>query len=264
MRVGYMTNGFGPLVGEGAGVTSVKDIRYLTMGDDEEILKKITGVGFKSIEVLEGNLTKYSSDLSVLKDMLQKYSAEMMSVCVGANFIYQDALEDEMFHMEQVAKAGQAVGVTYAALCGGAIRGKGIQDQDYCLLGKGLDMAAKVFAEYGIEASYHPHLGSMAEAPEQVDRLFAETSIKICPTWHTWQPAAGILSRLLKNIMTASPLFTLKDLDDNGFAPLGTGRLDIDGVLDFLKEKGYAGDYLVEVDATREIRCLPARPPMIF
>ena len=47
MRVGYMTNGFGPLVGEGAGVTSVKDIRYLTMGDDEEILKKITGGGIQ-------------------------------------------------------------------------------------------------------------------------------------------------------------------------------------------------------------------------
>ena len=52
MRVGYMTNGFGPLVGDGAGVTSVKDIRYLTMGDDEEILKRITEIGFKSIEVL--------------------------------------------------------------------------------------------------------------------------------------------------------------------------------------------------------------------
>ena len=125
MRVGYMTNGFGPLVGEGAGVTSVKDIRYLTMGDDEEILKKITAVGFKSIEVLEGNLTKYSQDISVLKDMLQKYSAEMMSVCVGANFIYRDALEDEMFHMEEVAKAAKAVGVTYAALCGGRDPRKG-------------------------------------------------------------------------------------------------------------------------------------------
>lgn len=33
MRIGYMTNGFGPLVGDGAGVTSVKDIRYLTMGE---------------------------------------------------------------------------------------------------------------------------------------------------------------------------------------------------------------------------------------
>ena len=153
MRIGYMTNGFGPLVGDGAGVTSVKDIRYLTMGNDEEILKSITEVGFRSIEVLEGNLTKYSNDLSVLKDMLQKYSAEMMSVCVGANFIYQDALEDEMYHMETVAKAAKEVGVTYIGICGGAIRGKGIQEEDYTLLGKGLDMAGHVFAEYG-GASY--------------------------------------------------------------------------------------------------------------
>ena len=87
MRVGYMTNGFGPLVGDGAGVTSVKDIRYLTMGNDEEILKSITEIGFKSIEVLEGNLTKYCGDLSVLKDMLQKYSGEEKRVCGGKNHI---------------------------------------------------------------------------------------------------------------------------------------------------------------------------------
>lgn len=47
MKLGYMTNGFGPLVGEGAGVTSVKDIRYLTLCDDEEVLRKVTGVGFR-------------------------------------------------------------------------------------------------------------------------------------------------------------------------------------------------------------------------
>ena len=40
----------------------------------------------------------------------------------------------------------------------------------------------------------------------------------------------------------------LKDLDENGFAPLGTGSIDINGVLDFLKQKGYNEDYLVEVD----------------
>ena len=41
MKLGYMTNAFGPLVGEGAGVTSVKDIRYLTLCDDEEVLRKV-------------------------------------------------------------------------------------------------------------------------------------------------------------------------------------------------------------------------------
>ena len=248
MRLGYMTNGFGPLVGEGAGVTSVKDIRYLTMGDDEKILKEITNVGFRCIEVLEGNLTKYCEDLSVLKDMLQRYSAEMMSVCVGANFIYQDALEDEMFHMETVAKAAQEIGVTYAALCGGAIRGKGIQKEDYKLLGKGLDMAAKVFGEYGIEASYHPHLGSMAEAPDQIDRLFEETSIKICPDFAHITAGGGNPLEIVKKYYDRISFVHLKDLDEKGFAPLGTGTLDIKGVLDFLKERGYCGDYLVEVD----------------
>lgn len=248
MRVGYMTNGFGPLVGDGAGVTSVKDIRYLTMGNDEEILKSITKTGFKSIEVLEGNLTKYCNDLSVLKDMLQKYSAEMMSVCVGANFIYQDALEDEMFHMETVAKAAKEVGVTYIGICGGAIRGKGIQEEDYALLGKGLDMAEKIFAEYGLEASYHPHLGSMAEAPEQIDKLFSKTSIKICPDLAHLAAGGGDPLDIIKKYYDRISFVHLKDLDDNGFAPLGTGRLDIDGVLDFLKQKKYDGDYLVEVD----------------
>lgn len=143
MKLGYMTNAFGPLVGEGGGVTSIKDIRYLTLCDDEAVLKKITNAGFRYIEVLEGNLTKYGSDIQVLKDMLARYGAGMMSVCVGANFIYPDALEDEMFHMETVAALAEQVGVSYVAFCGGAIRGKGVQTGDYALLAKGLKEAER-------------------------------------------------------------------------------------------------------------------------
>ena len=72
MKLGYMTNGFGPLVGDGAGVTSVKDIRYLTLCDDEEALRKVTKAGFRYIEVLEGNLTNYGGDIAVLTDMLAR------------------------------------------------------------------------------------------------------------------------------------------------------------------------------------------------
>lgn len=109
MKIGYMTNAFGPLVGAGGGVTSVKDIRYVTMTDDEATLEQITKIGFKSIEVLEGNLTNYADDPQVLIDMLAKYGADMMSVCVGANFIYQDALEDEMVHLRAVAEMAAKV-----------------------------------------------------------------------------------------------------------------------------------------------------------
>lgn len=248
MRLGYMTNGFGPLVGDGSGVTSVKDIRYLTICDDEAVLKQITEVGFRCIEVLEGNLTKYAADIQVLKDMLDKYQAEMMSVCVGANFIYKDALEDEMYHMKTVASLAKEVGVSYVGFCGGAIRGKGICDSDYKLLAEGLDEAAKIFEDYGIEASYHPHLGSMAEHPDQIDKLFSLTDIKICPDLAHLAAGGGDPLEIVKKYYDRISFVHLKDLNADGFAPLGTGNVNIDGVIDFLKEKGYTGDYLVEVD----------------
>lgn len=248
MKLGHMTNGFGPLVGDGGGVTSVKDIRYLTMCDDEAALKSITDAGFRSIEVLEGNLTKYGNDIQVLKDMLAKYNAEMMSICSGANFIYKDALEDEMCHMETVASLGEQVGVSYVCFCGGAIRGKGIQDGDYALLAEGLKEAEKIFAAHGIEASYHPHLGSMAEKPEQVDRLFETSDIRICPDIAHLAAGGGDPLEIVKKYYDRISFMHLKDLDENGFAPLGTGKVDVAGVIQFLKEKGYEGDYLVECD----------------
>lgn len=248
MKLGYMTNAFGPLVGDGGGVTSVKDIRYLTICDDAATIEAISKVGFRYIEVLEGNLTKYAGDISVLKDMLARNQMGMMSVCVGANFIYKDALEDEMAHIEAVSAAAEQVGVQYIGICGGAIRAKGIQEGDYKLLAEGLDMARKVIEGHGIKASYHPHLGSMAQAPDQIDRLFSLTDIDICPDLAHIAAGGGDPLAVVKKYYDRISFVHLKDLDDNGFAPLGTGRIDIKGVLAFLKEKGYAGDYLVEVD----------------
>ena len=165
--------------------------------------------------------------------MLARYGAGMMSVCVGANFIYPDALEDEMFHMETVAALAEQVGVSYVAFCGGAIRGKGVQTGDYALLAKGLKEAEKVFAAHGIEASYHPHLGSMAEKPEQIDRLFSVSDIKICPDLAHLAAGGGDPLEIVKKYYDRISFVHLKDLE---------------GVLRFLKEKGYAGDYLVEAD----------------
>lgn len=248
MKLGYMTNGFGPLVGDGGGVTSVKDIRYLTLCDDEAVLKEITDTGFRYIEVLEGNLTKYASDIQVLNDMLAKYNAGMMSICVGANFIYKDALEDEMYHMRTVAELAEKVGVSYVGFCGGAIRGKGIQDGDYKLLAEGLAEASKIFEAHGMEASYHPHLGSMAEHPDQIDKLFGVSDIKICPDLAHLAAGGGNPLEIIRKYYDRISFVHLKDLNQDGFAPLGTGTIDINGILDFLKSKGYEGDYLVEVD----------------
>lgn len=248
--VGYMTNAFGPLVGAGGGVTSVKDIRYLTMTNDEDALKKITDIGFKSIEVLEGNLTKYSNDPQVLIDMLQRYGASMMSVCVGANFIYPDALEDEMYHMEQVAFMAEKVGVRYFAICGGAIRGTGIREGDVKLMAKALDELMKITEAHGIKASFHPHLGSLAEKPKEIDELFELSDIAVCPDTAHLQAGGYDPMQFVQKYYERIAFVHLKDLwNDGRFAPLGTGNVDNKGIIEYLKGRGYQGDWLVECDS---------------
>lgn len=88
----------------------------------------------------------------------------------------------------------------------------------------------------------------MAEKPEQIDRLFSVSDIKICPDLAHLAAGGGDPLEIVKKYYDRISFVHLKDLDENGFAPLGTGHVDVEGVLRFLKEKGYAGDYLVEAD----------------
>ena len=88
----------------------------------------------------------------------------------------------------------------------------------------------------------------MAEQPEQIDRLFEKTDIKICPDLAHLAAGGGDPLTIVKKYYDRISFVHLKDLDENGFAPLGTGSIDLQGVLAFLKKQGYTGDYLVEVD----------------
>ena len=246
--IGYMTNAFGPLVGAGGGVTSVKDIRYLTLCDDEDTIRQISNVGFHGIEVLEGNLTKYSDDPQVLIDLLARYDVSMMSVCVGANFIYRDAFEDEMVHLEDVARMGEKVGLKYFVLCGGAIRGKGIQDGDIELMAEAIGEVQKMTESYGITSVFHQHLGSLIERSREVDAFFACSDVAVCPDLAHLQAAGIDPLSFVKKYYDRIPFVHLKDLDDQGFAPLGTGTVDNRAVIDYMNARGYQGDWLVECD----------------
>ena len=248
MRLGYMTNAFGPLVGSGGGVTSAKDIRYVTMCDDGEAMKAIKEAGFDCIEVLDGNLTKYENNLDELKAMLKENKLELMSVCIGGNFIYKDALEDEMAHVETVCKLAAELNVTYLVVCGGAIRNKGIQPGDTKLLAEGLEELEKVANKYGIIACFHPHLGSIAEKPQEIDELLAYSNIKVCPDLAHLAAGGYDPIEFLEKYYDRIALIHLKDLDDKGFAPLGKGSVDVKGAIDYVKAKGYDGDWLVELD----------------
>lgn len=248
MKLGYMTNAFGPLVGDGAGVTSVAGIRYVTMCNDEETISKIAEIGYQAIEMFDGNICRYEKTPDVLRDILAKNKVSLLGVYIGANFIYKDALEDELYRIDKVAALAKEVGAKHIVLGGGAIRGKGIQATDYDLLSEGLNQANEIIKGYGLIASYHPHLGSLVEKPEQIDKLFALTDIPFCPDIAHLVAGGSDALQLVKKYYDRIHYIHLKDLKDNEFVPLGKGNIDLNSIISFMKEKDYQGDWLAEID----------------
>lgn len=248
MKVGYMTNAFGPQVGTLGGVMSIKDSKFLTLVDDEEAIEKISSVGYKYIEMFDGNLDKYKENPDKLKNLLEKNNVSLLGVYVTANFIYEDAFPDELWHIKETAKMAAEFGAKHIVLGGGAVRFNGIQNKDFTILAKNLDRAREEIETYGLTASFHPHLGCMIENPEQIDKLFDLTDINFCPDIAHLAAGGSNPMDLVKKYVNRIKYVHLKDYKNGEFVPLGKGEQPLVGIIKFLKDNDFSGDWLVEID----------------
>lgn len=249
IRLGYMTNAFAPLVGTGGGVTSIKEAGYLTMGNEDMLLQKVAEKGYKYFEIFEGNLFNYKDRPEEFEALMQKHGLSLLGVYVGGFYIYPDALPDELDKIDRVSALAKRFGAKHIVLGGGSIRACGVQEEDHALLAKGLDQAAEIVKKHGLIPSYHPHLGSLAETPEQIHKLFGLTDIAFCPDIAHLVAGGSDALELIKKYYDRIQYVHLKDLDANKvFVPLGAGTVDLKAIIVFLKEQGYEGDWLVEID----------------
>jgi inosose dehydratase len=248
MKFGYQTNTWGGVVGHPAGVTSIKDLFYLTNGSNEEALNDISEAGYQGIEIFDGNLYQYVNEKNKLKELLGKNKLDLIAVYSGANFIYDEVLEDEMWRIKEAAKLAQAFGAEHLVVGGGAIRSKGILEEDYKKLGQRLEQVVELANDYGLIANFHPHLGTIAESPEQIDKIFQHTSIKFCPdTAHLVAGGCDLLSIVNKYIERVKYIH-FKDYKDGKFLPLGEGGLQLEKLANLLNEHHYDGWVTVELD----------------
>lgn len=249
MNLGYMINAFGPLVGDGDGVTNIKDVHYVTLCDLDDTLAKISKVGYKHIEMFDGNLLQYEGQEEQLEKLLSKHGLSLLGIYFGAFYIYDEVLKEELARLDRVCKMAKAMGVKHVVLGGGSVRAAGIEEADYAKLGKALDEADKVVSSYGLVASYHPHLGSIAEHPEQIKKVFSNTGVAFCPDIAHLVAGGGDALELIKQYQDRIKYVHLKDLNDaKEFVPLGKGSINLDDIISFLKSNNYKGDWLVEID----------------
>ncbi|WP_031173469.1 sugar phosphate isomerase/epimerase family protein [Streptosporangium roseum] len=83
--------------------------------------------------------------------------------------------------------------------------------------------------EFGRTVTLHPHVGTMVENPEEVDRVLDGSAVPLC-------------------LDTGHLLIGGTDVKAGIYRPLGRGDVDVPGIVAGLGAAGYAGWYVLEQD----------------
>ena len=134
LKLGYMTNAFAPLVGTGGGVTSMKDVGYLTMGDEDMLMQKVSEKGYKYFEIFEGNIFNYSQNPEKFESLMEKYGLSLLGVYTGGHFIYPEALPDELDKIDRLCALAKRFGARHIVIGGGSVRARGVPEDEHALL----------------------------------------------------------------------------------------------------------------------------------
>jgi inosose dehydratase len=114
-----------------------------------------------------------------------------------------------------------------------------------------LDQVCDIAEAHGLVASYHPHLTTIVESPDELDRLMPLTRMAFCPDTGHLAAGGGDPAALIRSYGDRLQHVHLKDvrLEPLEFVPLGQGSIDFSDVLAAVHESGYDGWLMVELDS---------------
>ena len=232
------------------------------------VLAEMRDVGLAATELgPEGFLPSDPAELTALLD-----SFGLSCVGTFAPVLLHDAdhdpLPDITGPLEALLACGANVLVLAAATGTDGYDSRPTLDDDQwaTLLGN-LDRLAAAAADKGVLAVLHPHVGTMVETRDDVDRVLAGSQIKLClDTGHLLIGGTDPL-QLAREVPDRIAHAHLKDVDvvlaarvQSGeltyteavrhgmYTPLGGGDVDIAGIVTALRSNGFDGWFVMEQD----------------
>jgi inosose dehydratase len=142
-----------------------------------------------------------------------------------------------------------------------------LDDQQWATLLANLDRLGEAAADRGVLAVLHPHVGTMVETRDEVDRVLEGSAIQLClDTGHLLiggtdplQLARKVPDRIahahLKDVdaalaarVRAGELSYTEAVRRGMYTPLGAGDVDIAGIVTTLRRNGFDGWFVMEQD----------------
>lgn len=234
----------------------------------DRVLREMREVGLAATELgPEGFLP---SEPAAMADVLQQHRLQAIGgfTPVLLHRPDHDPLPDVAVVLERFVATGSTVLVLSAdsGLAGYDTRPE-LDERGWSRLLANLDRISSLAAEHGVRAVLHPHVGTLVETTDEVDRVLQGSSVSLCldtghlliggtdPAELTRQAPERIAHVHAKDVdagrarqVREGRLTYTEAVRDGMYRPLGEGDVDITAIVGYLTRQGYDGWYVLEQD----------------
>lgn len=225
-------------------------------GNDEQAIEDISAVGFPGIQLRTGVLSRYGDRPAELRDLLARHRLTFVALSSG-NVSIDPALEARMIdeHLGHARFLRDAGGL-YLQLIDERPRGREIAAADHERLGKLMTEIGRRTSDLGIPVGYHPHMGSIGEKPEDIDRILDACDpryVRLLLDVAHYRAGGGDPVAAIRKYADRLLFLHIKDLrEPRQFVELGRGSVDLRGVFAALRDVRFSGWAVVELDSVPE------------
>jgi len=229
-----------------------------TWGNNELVaIDDISKLGFSGIQFRPSIVGHFMRQPSVFHDLMVQKKLEVVAVASGS-VVLDPEMQTRMI-ADHVARAkfvrdvgGQFLQVTDqkpSAVVSAA---------DCTRLGEVLSELGRLTAELGVVLAYHPHMGTIGERPEDVDRVLAASdprNVKLVLDVGHWTQGGGDPAAAIRRHGDRLGFIHLSDVESTTgglgyrFVELGKGRVNFPAVFGALRDIAFGGWAVVELDA---------------
>ncbi|HEX3118693.1 MAG TPA: TIM barrel protein, partial [Candidatus Acidoferrum sp.] len=140
-------------------------------GNDRQAITDVSSLGFPGIQIRSNAVDEFKSPQEVA-DLLAKNKLTFVALSSGGVNIDAPESEQVAKHVAH-AKFVHDAGGKYLQVTDDRPKNRTITAEDYKRLGQYLTALGKQTAELGIPLGYHNHMGSLGQAPDEVDQVLA-------------------------------------------------------------------------------------------
>lgn len=251
--------------------------------DRDRVLAEMRQLGFRAAEL--GPAGFVSDDPAAGAAVLAGFGLRGIAafVPVVLHDVDRDPVPAARAAMDELVAVGAEV-VVLAAAAGteGYDRRPDLDAQGWAALVGNLDRLSQLGQSLGLTVALHPHVGTMVEGPDEVQRVLEGSAVALCvDTGHLLiggadplqvvKTAAGRVAHVhLKDVNAAlADQVRRGDLSYSSavtrglYRPLGDGDVDLRGLLGQLEETGYRGWYVLEQDTVLDAEPLEGIGPVV-